>query len=255
MGKSRLNVRLLSCTKEPIVTIALSGKLCYSPSGIGELKQSVQSGSPEAFLDKLLDSGHLSPIEHASFTFGIEGVSRALLAQITRHRIASFSVQSQRYVKMDEFNYIVPPSIGTLGEEAEREYGRQMRLMHEWYLEWMKKTGAAEDARFVLPNAAETRFIVTMNARELLHFFNLRCCNRAQWEIRKLAFAMLALARREAPALFCEAGSSCISGSCPEGRMSCGKKAEMQQASKKLNELLSNGATDEELMEWAIDFA
>lgn len=253
MGESKLFVQLLAHTPEPAVTIALSGKLCYSPSSISGLKLGVESGSPDSFLDKLMESGHLSPIEHVSFTFGIEGVSRALLAQITRHRIASFSVQSQRYVKADEFSYIVPPSVKKLGREACEEYGSEMRQMHEWYKKWLDRTGSAEDARFVLPNAAETRLIVTMNARELLHFFNLRCCGRAQWEIRKLAWAMLALARKAAPRLFQSAGPACVGGRCPEGRMSCKSQIEMQSKSSRLSELVSQGAADDELIEWAIE--
>lgn len=251
MGESKLFVQLLAHTPEPAVTVALSGKLCYSPCTINGLRESVERSSPDDFADRLMESGHLSPLEHASFTFGIEGVSRALLAQITRHRIASFSVQSQRYVRTDEFCYVVPPSVKALGKEAEEEYGFEMKQMHEWYKKWLDLTGSAEDARFVLPNAAETRLIVTMNARELLHFFNLRCCGRAQWEIRKLAWAMLALVRKAAPGLFHHAGPSCVQGACPEGRMSCGKKNEMLEKSRRLSELAKSGASDKELNRWA----
>jgi thymidylate synthase (FAD) len=255
MGESKLFVQLLAHTPDPAVTVALSGKLCYSPCTIDGLLESVEKGSPENFADKLLESGHLSPLEHVSFTFGVEGVSRALLAQVTRHRIASFSVQSQRYVKAGEFNYIVPPSVKALGKEACEEYELEMRQMHEWYKKWFELTGLAEDARFVLPNAAETKLIVTMNARELLHFFNLRCCSRAQWEIRKLAWAMLALVRKAAPGLFHDAGPSCIHGACPEGRMSCGKKNEMLEKSRQLLELAQSGAADEEMIKWATESA
>ncbi len=179
----------------------------------------------------------------------IEGVSRALLAQITRHRLASFSVQSQRYVvAKDAFNYIVPPSIAALGDEASAEFERQMAVMHGWYAEWLGRTGAAEDARFVLPNACETRMVVTMNARELLHFFELRCCNRAQWEIRTLAWAMLGLARSAAPSLFRLAGPGCVEGACPEGGMSCGHIADMRMLSAELDNII---ADDKDITEWA----
>lgn len=173
--------------------------------------------------------GHESVLEHTSFTFGIEGVSRVLLAQLTRHRVASFSVQSQRYVSYkDGFNYIMPPKIATLGEDAQNEYHRQMKQMHEWYCEWQQRLGDAgegsnEDARFVLPGACETRLILTMNVRELRHFLGLRMCNRAQWEIRALATEMHRLCMNVAPALFFDAGPGCLRGACPEGSKSCGK--------------------------------
>lgn len=139
-------------------------------------------------------------------------MSRALLAQLTRHRLASFSVQSQRYVSMAEgFDYVIPPAIEALGEDAKQEFIRQMETMQAWYCDWQEKLGGAgesanEDARFVLPNAAATRLVMTMNARELMHFFSLRCCNRAQWEIREMAWQMLALCKQAAPALFEHAG-------------------------------------------------
>ena len=177
--------------------------------------------------------GHLSTFEHVSFTFGIEGVSRALLAQITRHRIASFSVQSQRYVGQsgeDGIDYILPPEIEKLGDEYAKRFADQMDMMDKWYREWLELLGEGgkEDARFVLPNAAATRMIVTMNARELNHFFALRCCNRAQWEIRDVAWQMLKLAHEAAPALFDECGPECLRGRCPEGKMCCGRMDEVR---------------------------
>ena len=167
---------------------------------------------------------HDSVLEHASFTFGIEGVSRTLLAQITRHRLASFSVQSQRYVSYEDgFGYVIPPSITKLGPVAVAEYQVQMQIMHEWYSRWLEQLGkeGAEDARFVLPGACETRMMVTMNARELRHFFGLRMCTRAQWEIRALAKQMHKLCMEVAPALFADAGPGCVRGACPEGEKSC----------------------------------
>ncbi|MEG1894254.1 MAG: FAD-dependent thymidylate synthase [Clostridia bacterium] len=251
MGEVTLNVRLLSATAEPETTIALSGRLCYSDSDIASLHGAV-ADSADKFVDRLIGYGHLSPIEHASFTFGIEGVSRALLAQITRHRIASFSVQSQRYVTKDELTYIVPPSIAALGEEATSEYCAQMDSVRQFYTHWLNLGIPAEDARFVLPNAAETRMIMTMNARELLHFFELRCCERAQWEIRRLAWCMLGMAIREAPSLFALGGPPCISSACHEGKLSCKRTEAVKRNGAALLGLAKSGASDADILEWVM---
>jgi len=233
MSEVTPKVELLSFTPLPQKQVAMAAKLCYSDSHISELEEQ-DPAKQEKFIENLVRIGHLSPIEHASFTFGIEGVSRALLAQITRHRIASFSVQSQRYVsKTGGFEYVIPPAISALGAQAKEKYEAQMRMMSDWYDEWVEALGSAgeksnEDARFVLPNACETRMIITMNARELLHFFSLRCCNRAQWEIREVAWKMLVLCRQAAPAIFKNAGPSCLSGTCSEGTKSCKKMEEVR---------------------------
>jgi len=237
MGETNLNVALIKYTSEPEEVVALAAKLCYSPLDIDELKEGLVPGELESFINKILSMGHLSTIEHVSFTFGIEGVSRALLAQITRHRIASFSVRSQRYVSetvSDEetFNYIIPPRIKELGKDYADEYIEQMKQMQLWYNKWHevlggKKSEAAEDARFILPNAAETKMVLTMNARELYHFFKLRCCNRAQWEIRELSWQMLKLVKEVAPNIFSQAGPSCIIANCPEGKKTCGDKSQV----------------------------
>lgn len=198
---------------------AWAAELCYD------------GGNPERALRGAMGSNHLSVTEHATFTFGVEGVSRALLAQMTRHRIASFSVQSQRYVRLHGFEYVIPPSIEGLGEDAVAEYKAQMDAEYEWYCRWierLEKAGyrgeaANQDARYVLPNASCTKFAVSMNVRELLHFFELRCCNRAQWEIRQLAWAMLEECNRVAPVLFGKAGPGCVRGRCPEGKRACGE--------------------------------
>jgi len=216
-------VKLLQYTSNPEQTVAVAAKLCYSDATIDELSGGLTQESTAKFIKRLASMGHASPVEHASFTFGIEGVSRAFLAQITRHRIASFSVKSQRYVSATEnFNYIVPPAIQDLGEDAVKEFETQMETMRGWYADWQQKLGGKgeksnEDARFVLPNASETKMVMTMNARELLHFFNLRCCYRAQWEIREVAWQMLELVTKVAPNLFANAGPSCLGGVCPEG--------------------------------------
>jgi len=239
MSEVGLKVKLLRYTPEPEKVIAMAAKLCYSAADIDELAQGIEQKDQANFLQRLMDMGHLSPVEHVSFTFGVEGVSRSLLAQITRHRIASFSVKSQRYVGEQShgegtFNYIIPPRIKELGDEYVEKFEKQMRQIQIWYDQWIEALGnqgekSNEDARFVLPNAAETKFVVTMNARELLHFFSLRCCNRAQWEIRNLAIEMLKLVKEVAPNLFKNAGPGCVRGKCPEGKMTCGRAGEVRE--------------------------
>ncbi len=224
-------VELIRYTEDPEATVALAAKLCYSNRELPDLTANIFEKDNSAFIAKLIDMGHHSPIEHASFTFSIEGVSRSLLAQITRHRVASFSVRSQRYVSEDSFNYIVPPAIEELGGAAVARYKGQMDTIMDWYRDWQSALGRGEksneDARFVLPNACETKMIVTMNARELMHFFELRCCNRAQWEIRNVAWLMFEEVVKVAPNLFKESGPACLRGACPEGTKSCGKGAEV----------------------------
>lgn len=201
----------------PDVLAGYAAGLCYN------------SGNLKSSLNGAMSGGHTSVTEHASFTFYVDGVSRALLAQLTRHRIASFSVQSQRYVSMaDDFEYATPPAIVALGSGAVEDYNRQMRLMHDWYCQWQERLGgdkesSNEDARMVPPNATCTRLLVTMNCHELLHFFDLRCCNRAQWEIREMAWQMLKECKKVAPRVFRDAGPGCVRGRCPEGKRACGK--------------------------------
>lgn len=241
MSKTKLHVELVRYTYEPEEVIALGAKLCYSKANVNSLMEKIEANDQTAFVEKIMGMGHESVLEHASFTFAIEGVSRILLAQLTRHRIASFSVQSQRYVSYrDGFGYIIPPSIENLGEEYVKEYEQQMDTMLGWYENWQTVLGNSgeksnEDARFVLPNACETRLLLTMNARELLHFFGLRMCERAQWEIRELAKQMFELVYEAAPAIFIDAGPACLRGKCPEGEKSCGKIAEKR---KERNEFL-----------------
>jgi len=243
MPQVKPRVELIRYTSDPENIVAMGAKLCYSASNIKDLTQKIESKDQSNFIKKLADMGHMSPVEHASFTFGIEGVSRSFLAQITRHRVASFSVQSQRYVTQakegQEFTYVIPPAIEALGEEAVKKYKDQMALIDGFYKDWVAALGnkgesSNEDARFVLPNACETKMLVTMNARELMHFFELRCCNRAQWEIRSVAWEMLRLCLEVAPNLFLAAGPSCVSGACAEGAMSCGKAAEVREKYKKI---------------------
>lgn len=242
MPRVKPNVILLEHTPNPEQVIALAAKLCYSDADIEDLKQGVESKDCGKFIERLMSYGHQSPIEHVSFTFGIEGVSRSFLAQITRHRLASYSVKSQRYVSAtgdDVFNYVLPPEIEMRGEEFVKKFDEQMAQIQEWYTEWQTLLGGKceksnEDARFVLPNASETKMVVTMNARSLMNFFELRCCNRAQWEIREVAWQMLKLVSGVAPTLFCVAGPRCCKGSCSEGKMTCGKAAEVREKKKNL---------------------
>ncbi|GAB4333050.1 MAG: FAD-dependent thymidylate synthase [Candidatus Abyssubacteria bacterium] len=224
-------VRLLHYTDEPERTVALAAKLCYSPATIDNLGERIGRSEVRQFLRKLLDMGHLSPFEHASFTFGIEGISRVTSHQLVRHRIASYSQQSQRYVeKKTQFEYIMPRSIKNK-KGLKSRYEKLMRELQGAYREFVDAGVPPEDARYVLPGAAETKLVVTMNARELRHFFLQRCCTRAQWEIRKMAELMLAEAKRAAPALFADCGPPCGNGVCPEGEMSCGRVAARKSVS------------------------
>ncbi len=241
MARTNVKVTLIRMTPDADAVTALAARLCYSGMDMEALLESIESRDQSDFVRGVMKMGHLSVAEHASFTFLVEGVSRSLLAQLTRHRIASFSVQSQRYVSMAEaFDYILPPSIEALGEEAVAEYSRQMEEMHRWYCMWQEKLGgkgetANQDARFVLPNAAATRLVMTMNARELSHFFTLRCCSRAQWEIREMAWKMLAACKQKAPLLFETAGPACLTGKCPEGKKSCGQQEAVRARAEALN--------------------
>ena len=244
-------VTLIAYTPSPEKTVAAAAKLCYAKSDIPSLLDGLTPEKTESFLELLSSLGHESPVEHASFTFGIDGVSRSFLAQITRHRIASYSVQSQRYVREKMFEYVVPPEIADLPEareafqramqEDQEHYDRLSRLLKEKHkaaflaqgkdektADRLAEKKAIEDARFVLPNACATKMICTMNARSLLNFFSHRCCNRAQWEIREVAVEMLRLVLAVAPGLFKNAGPACLSGPCPEGKMTCGKINEVR---------------------------
>ncbi len=237
--QKHLKVELIRHTLSPEETVALGARLCYSKATIGDLKEKTEKKDQSAFVEKLLSMGHESVFEHASFTFGIEGVSRVLLAQLTRHRLASFSVQSQRYVSYEKgFGYIIPPKIEALGEEAAERFRDQMETIQQWYVDWQKALGSGEgsneDARFVLPNACETRILMSMNVRELRHFFSLRMCSRAQWEIRELATRMHLLCLQTAPMLFADAGPSCLRGKCAEGEKTCGRMAEIREERQKL---------------------
>ncbi|MBQ2887636.1 MAG: FAD-dependent thymidylate synthase [Firmicutes bacterium] len=219
-----LKVILLEHTPEPERLVAAAARLCYSDKSADELLENFTPDKVESFVRKLVSLGHESPMEHVSFTFAIDGISRACSHQLVRHRIGvSFSQKSQRYVKEKQFDYVTPPKIAAK-PELSAEFDQAMADMQAVYEKLLAAGVPAEDARFVLPNAASTSLVVTMNVRSLWHFFELRCCTRAQWEIRALANAMLAEVRKVAPLLFAKAGATCDSmGICFEGDMCCGK--------------------------------
>jgi thymidylate synthase (FAD) len=206
----------------PARVVASAAKLCYSPSRTSDLFDGLDDGPVRDFLKKLRSIGHLSPFEHANFTFSADGLSRVASHQLVRHRLASFSQQSQRYVKMTNLAAVTPPSVSEM-PEARAIFERQLSSAMEAYERLIALGIPKEDARFILPHGAETSLILTMNARELHHFFSLRLCRRAQWEIRGLARQMLALAHKAAPELFEPAGPSCVTqGRCVESH-SCGR--------------------------------
>lgn len=239
-------VELINYTKNAEETIAQAGKLCYSKVGVGEIKEKLDDEAINKYVTMLMNLGHFSPIEHVSFTFAVEGVSRTLTHQLVRHRLASYSQQSQRYVKLDNFEYIIPPAIKEdekaletyieAMENSKKAYDEISKKLFDKYFYQMLEEGmsekkarskaekkAIEDARYVFPNACESKIVCTMNARTLLHFFSLRTCNRAQWEIRQLAYEMVKICKNIYPTLFKNAGPSCINGPCPEGKMTCGE--------------------------------
>lgn len=257
-------VTLLTYTPMPQQAVAMAAKLCYSPSDIESIRDGLTEEKTSSFVKMLSGLGHASPVEHASFTFGIEGISRACSHQIVRHRIASYSQQSQRYVDGDKFDYVTPPAIENNGEALKiyedvidaqrkayskirdcltasyiREYDSSLNGTDEQVIEQFRQKDktrlssfvkrANEDARFILPNACTTKMVMTMNTRSLWNFFAHRCCNRAQWEIRSVAEQMLLLCREVAPDLFEQCGPPCLFGNCPEGKMSCGKQKEVRE--------------------------
>jgi len=238
-----LKVKLIEHTPNPERVIASAAKLCYSAVGVDEILENLEGGATEKFLDMLMSYGHESPIEHVSFTFAAEGVSRSLTHQLVRHRIASYSQQSQRYVKLEQFEYVIPPEIEN-DEKAKEIFIKAMEQSQDAYNELVNilkskyisqglnapnaEKKAIEDARYVFPNACETKIILTMNARSLMNFFKHRCCNRAQWEISQMADEMLRQVKEVAPVLFKYSGPGCLKGGCPEGKMTCGKINEIR---------------------------
>ena len=226
---AELQVVLITNTPDPERTVASAGRLCYSQASAADLVEEMSQEEVEKLIRILIRSGHHSAIEHASFSFAIDGISRACTHQLVRHRLASYSQQSQRYVLFED-DFIIPPAFAT-DENAVKVFTKAMKdakrsydkLVEIGLAKGLSKEAAQEDARFVLPNAAETKIFVTMNARELRNFFATRCCKRAQWEICAMAIEMFRLCRQVAPLLFWNAGSGCVTGGCKEGKMTCGK--------------------------------
>lgn len=217
-----MNVELIQYTPEPEKVVAAAARLCYSSDPVPELMERLTDEKIAGFVRKLSTMGHLSPFEHVSFQFSIDGVSRALSHQLVRHRIASYSQRSQRYVKEAGFDFVTPPSIQRSPEALER-FEKVMKMLQDEYKELVAVV-PAEDARYILPNACTTSLVATFNTRSLLNFFEHRTCMRAQWEIRQLAEKMLKLVKEVAPNLFAQAGPTCVTqGVCHEGAMSCGR--------------------------------
>lgn len=214
-----MKVKLLAYTQNADAICVAAGQSCYSKKSSMVLVDEKKDNSN--ILKKIVDMGHHSVIEHASFTFSIEDVSRSLTHQLVRHRIASFSQQSQRYVSMNNPTYIIPKTVEA-DPELKKLYEDIMKEIWRSYNKLVEKI-PPEDARYVLPNGCTTNITVTMNARELFHFFTLRCCNRAQWEIRYLADEMLKQCKVVSPIIFSNAGPPCVRGKCPEGKLNCGK--------------------------------
>jgi thymidylate synthase (FAD) len=216
-------VEIISYTQNPEGVVAAAIRQCYSKSNACDLKEKTDEATRLRLIQQVVKSGHFSTIEHASFTFAIEGVSRALTHQLVRHRHASFSQQSQRYVRAEDFDYVIPPKV-KIKKAAKEIYEKQISEAAAAYKKLVGLGIDKEDARFLLPNAAETKIVVTMNARELLHFFELRLCNRAQWEIRVLAYKMLQAVKPLAPNIFKYAGPTCETEKiCWEGKLACPK--------------------------------
>ena len=237
MPETIMRVELLAHTPEPLSLIYAAFRQCYHAGFVADMWPRLLAGEvsfakQDEFVASVMESGHVSPIEHVSFTFAVSGVSRALTHQLVRHRVASYSQQSQRYVDGSDFEHVLPPSIAADSAAKERflacmdEIGNAYRDI-KGILERNGRTGATanEDARFVLPQAASTRIVVSMNCRSLLNFFEHRCCTRAQWEIREMAERMLDLCREVLPVVFRHAGARCERlGICPEGeKFTCGR--------------------------------
>ena len=209
-----MEVKLISHTPDPeflagrAAAICTGGNLCDRNACLKALKGA-------------LASGHGSVVEHVVYTFYVEGLSRVTLAQLTRHRVASYSVESQRYVENSGQSCVVPDTIAADPELA-AAFEALLGKAAIFYEDCISKGVPAEDARYGFLQAGQTRLILTMNARELLHLFSMRCCSRAQWEIRALVDRMLELCRPTAPVIFKNAGPGCVRGGCPEGKRSCG---------------------------------
>jgi len=218
-GKS-MNVELIGFTPNPEKLPAMAAKLTHSKTKPEDLDKSSDK-ELMSVLEHVMKLGHTSVVEHTCFTFAISDVSRSLTHQLVRHRIASYAQQSQRYVNLKESNYVIPPTIEK-DKEMKKVYEETMNVIWKQYNKLLDIGIPAEDSRYVLPNATCTNIVVTMNARSLLNFFELRCCLHAQWEIRKLANRMLQEVKKIAPTIFKNAGPPCKTRHvCPENKKDC----------------------------------
>ena len=218
MSDYLMEVKLINNTPDPDKTCATAALSCRSEKTPSVIIEDIDEENIAGVLRYTIGHGHHSVVEHANFTFSISGVSRALTHQLVRHRIASYSQQSQRAVKLDEPTYVTPHTINS-DAEALNSYDRFMAETWDFYVRLVDSGVPEEDARYVLPNATTSNIVVTMNARELIHFFSLRCCITAQWEIRQMANRMLRDVKRVAPIIFENAGPPC--DNCPEPDIDC----------------------------------
>lgn len=222
-----MKVLLLSHTPEAERLVAAAARLCYAEAPPEDLLAAMTDAEIQAFLGHLLRMEHFSPFEHASFTFAVSDVSRALTHELVRHRIASYSQRSQRHLNESGFAFVTPLTIAE-NSQASKVFAGALETLQQGYADLLRLGIPREDARFLLPNACVSRILITMNARSLHNFFALRCCARAQWEIRELARSMLSLAREAAPGLFLLAGPPCETrGVCHEGKLGCGRLREV----------------------------
>ncbi|MFH1424745.1 MAG: FAD-dependent thymidylate synthase [archaeon] len=226
-----MKIKLIAYTKDPEKVCGTAALVSTQEGSYSDLYEKTEGEKAIKILKKVIEYGHESVVEHASFTFSIEGISRACSHQLVRHRIASYTQQSQRYVKFDELEYVTPPEIEKDPAKKEK-YDAAIKKAADSYKELIDSGIAPEDARYVYPNAAHTNIVITMNARALLHFFQLRCCNRAQWEIHEMADLMLKEIKKVAPNIFENAGPGCLNGPCPEGSKTCGKMEEVRNKYK-----------------------
>ena len=215
-----MNVKLIGYSPNPEKIPAMAAKLTHSITKPEDLEKT-PINELNSILKHVINLGHTSVIEHTSFTFAVSDVSRSLTHQLVRHRIASYAQQSQRYVNLIKPNYVIPPKIAS-NKNMKKAYQDTMNIIWNQYNKLLEMGIPAEDSRYVLPNAACTNIMVTMNARSLLNFFELRCCLHAQWEIRKLANMMLKELKKFAPIIFKNAGPTCKSkGVCTENNKEC----------------------------------
>ena len=222
--EDKLKVTLLSNTADPEQNVVAAIRQCYSSVGAQKLKEKTTEEVKKRLIKQVIESGHTSTLEHATFTFAIDGVSRVTEIHLIRHRIASYSIQSGRYVKRGDAAYRIPPKIKMMeNKKLYKKYLEHLDKTQELYNELVEAGIPAEDARYCQPQSIQVKIVMSMNARELLHFFSVRTCARAQWEVQEVARQMLALVKKVAPIIFENAGAPCISEKiCDQGKLSCG---------------------------------